>query len=97
MSGAPGIMGDENGIKLWTLICTSKDAREIAYCKQLQSAATQYGKVYFTDFLTQLEQKKNQTIWQMTWHASKNSWVITHFQTPEGADRVTSRITNKLI
>lgn len=94
MSSVPGVIGDTDGIKLWTLMAGSQDAREQQYFRQLQTAASQWGEVYFSDLLTQISTEKNQTTWRMYWDAPQNSWNVVLFHIPEGAERVSPRVTD---
>jgi hypothetical protein len=84
--------GDENGIALWNLMAVSNNKSEQEYFTNLNLAATTYGTIWFSDFITQMETKSNQTIWQMIWHGDQYKWEVIKFHVPKGAEVVTERI-----
>lgn len=89
---APTIVGNENGIKLWNLMSVSTDKDEKAFFTRLNAAAPKYGKVYFTDCVTQRETKKNQVTWLLFWNGTKIQWEVSNFLTPHGASEITERM-----
>lgn len=94
---APTMVGNKNGIKLWTMMSTSTDEEEKSFFARLGNAASQYGKVYFTDCVTQRETKKNQVIWLLQWDGKKSQWEVSNFLTPIGASEVTERMKEPVI
>jgi len=86
------IKGHEAGVRLWNLMASSTDAEEQAYYKRLASAASQFGRVWFTDSVTQRETKKNQTIWSMEWHAQNAVWIVDKFLVPDKATEISPRL-----
>ena len=86
------MVGNENGILLWSLMSSSKNKVEKEFFKRLSAAASAHQKVWFSDIVTQIETNKNQTVWQMTWKADENVWEFTKFHAPEGAVDVTPRM-----
>lgn len=84
------IIGDESGIALWNLMRCTEDEVERAYFTHLNSAASEFGSIWFTDSITQRESKSNQTIWGMKWNGEQ--WEVSRFHIPEGAEAVTARI-----
>jgi hypothetical protein len=93
MNSVPGVVGDADGIRLWTLMASTTDAREQDYFRRLQTAASQYGEVYFSDLLTQIETGKNQTTWRMHWVADQNNWNVVVFHVPMGQPKLNERLT----
>jgi len=88
------MIGNENGVALWNLMSSTEDVLERDYFVRLNSAASKFGTVWFTDTITQRETNKNQTTWQLTWHADRATWEVTKFHIPEGVKEATSRIDN---
>jgi len=88
-----GITGDSFGVALWNLMAQSNDDGEKLYFSTLSEAATQYGKVWFTDIVTRRETKENQTTFQMEWDVGNDQWVVDVFVVPIGADTSTERIS----
>lgn len=86
------ITGDPVGIKLWNLIAASTDPEEARYREQLNGAAMTYGKVYFTDLVTQREEQRNQTSWCMEWLPHKSTWRVSLFMVPEGTEKANNRL-----
>ena len=90
------IIGNKSGVALWNMMSASEDEFEKQYFKRINAAATKFGKVWFTDTVTQRETRKNQTVWQMTWLSSKSVWEVTRFHVPSEAKEVTDRIIDYL-
>jgi len=86
------MVGNENGIALWSLMSSTDDELEKEYFVRLNDAASKFGTVWFTDTITQRETKKNQTTWQLTWLADRSVWEISKFHIPEGVKEASSRI-----
>lgn len=86
------MIGEANGIKLWNLMSTSDDAGEQSYFRSVQAAASKYGRVWFSDIVTQRETGKNQVIWEMNWDGNQSNWVVTKFHVCEGASEITPRM-----
>ena len=86
------MVGNENGIALWNLMAMSNYQEEKDYFVRLNVAASKFGTVWFTDIITQQENKNNQTTWQLSWNHDNNNWNISNFHTPEYAKEVTQRI-----
>jgi hypothetical protein len=91
-------VGDPDGIALWYLMNSSTDKIEQEYIKSVAAAAIKYGKVYFTDIVTQRESKmNNQTTWMMIWDENKIEWNISLFHIPNGAPRRSKRLSSEPI
>ena len=88
----PKLKGDLNAIKLWYLMASSNDEKEKEYMTKLNSAALQYGKVWFTDIITERETGEAQTTWMMEWRPDSYEWEFSKFLQPSGAEEVTDRI-----
>lgn len=86
------MIGNETGVALWNLMVNTEDELEKAYFARLNTAASQFGTVWFSDTVTQRETKKNQTVWQLTWHADKSEWEVTRFHIPDDVKESTQRI-----
>jgi len=86
------ISGDDLGIKLWNLISESTDPEEMRYRELLNKAAVTYGKICFTDLITQREERRNQTSWWLEWVPAKSTWKVSLFMVPEGATRGSKRL-----
>lgn len=84
------MIGDKNGIALWNLMASTDDDLEREYFTRLNGAASKFGSVWFTDIVTQRENKNNQTIWSMKWDGKQ--WEISRFYVPKGIEVVTERI-----
>jgi len=91
----PTITGNKNGIKLWEMMAASTDEEEKSYFSRLNGIASQYGKIYFTDYITQRETKRNQVIWCMLWNVKENQWEVSNLITPVGASEITKRMKSK--
>jgi hypothetical protein len=88
----PSIIGDAAGVKLWNMMASSDNAVEQEYFQRLSSAATQTGRVFFSDFVTQLETKQNQTTWKLEWNGK--DWEISLFHIPDDVEKISDRISN---
>lgn len=91
------MVGDEYGIRLWELMSKSADTEEQAYFQRLNTAASQYGKVYFTDVVTQRETKKNQTTWELIWDGTNSRWNVSAFLIPSGVDKISDRLKDDVV
>ena len=86
------VIGDPDGIKLWSIMSKSDDSSEQEIFKRLNSVAPLSGRVFFSDIVTQRELNSNQTIWKLEWNGK--SWEISLFHIPDGAKRVSDRVAN---
>lgn len=84
------IRGDFDGVALWNLINSSTNPIDVEYASRLNSAATRYHSVWFTDPVLQAETKQNQAFWYMRWNGEH--WNISLFHVPSGANKVSSRL-----
>jgi hypothetical protein len=84
------MVGDENGIALWNLMASTNDRFEKEYFTNLNKAASKFGSVWFTDFVTQRKDRRNQTVWHLAW--SGEQWKVSCFHVPEGVEKVSARI-----
>jgi len=78
-------------------MAASQDAEEYATFVRLSTAANKYGKIWFTDVVTQRETKQNQVMWMMVWNAIKAQWEVSNFLTPAGALEITKRMRQPVI
>lgn len=76
-----GMVGDRNGIELWTRLVSSTDEYEASYARGVSAAAQKYGKVWFSDCIAQRMTGANQPTFQMTWN--NNQWEVSLFIIPE--------------
>jgi len=88
------IVGDADGIKLWNMMASSDDKTEQEYFNLLNNAAAKYGKVWFSDSVTQKLTRKNQTMWKMEWNNNDSQWEVSLFHIPEGVKKVNERISS---
>jgi hypothetical protein len=86
------ITGDPDGIKLWNMMSKSDNPAEQEFFQRLNAVAPQAGRVFFSDFVTQLETNQNQTTWKLEWNGE--NWEIALFHIPEGVNKVSDRIKN---
>lgn len=81
------IKGNPEGIKLWNLMASSEDPEEQKYFSRLQTAASKFGSVWFTDIITQRNTSRNQTFFSLKWDEKDKLWNVSLFHVPEGASK----------
>lgn len=86
------IIGHDAGIRLWNLMSSSTDPEEMRYFSRIYSVVQSSGKAWFTDIITQRQERRNQTNWLIEWDYNKSQWVISLFLVPSDVKEVSDRL-----
>jgi len=81
------MVGDPEGIKLWSLMSSSSDEGEQEYFKRINAAASKYGSVWFTDVVAERKTSSSQAIFSLKWQGKKNQWEVATFFIPQGGTK----------